>query len=80
MKNKLIYSGIIAVIFIAAMIIYKDSLTLEALILVFVGAGGSIVAVWQWLNAKEDVKALKTMNRIATARNERLLEELKELR
>lgn len=69
MKNKLIFSGLIAVIFIIAMIVYKDTLTLEALILIFIGAGGTITAVWKWLNAKEENAILKVMHKAEFRKN-----------
>lgn len=55
MKNKLIYSGIIAVVFLTALFIYKDEITLIEMISTFIGASGIIVGVWNWLS-KEDVK------------------------
>ena len=62
MKNKLIFSGIIAALFLTAMIIYKDTLTLEGIILIFVGASGTITAIWKWINAKESVSNLRQEN------------------
>src|SRR5690606_6644982 len=62
MKNKLIFSTIIALIFIIAMIIYRDTLTLEGIILLFVGASGTITAIWKWINAKENVSNLRQEN------------------
>src|SRR5690606_6503217 len=62
MKNKLIFSTIIALIFIIAMIIYRNTLTLEGIILIFVGASGTITSVWKWLNAKESVSNLRQEN------------------
>ena len=62
MKNKLIFSTIIALIFIIAMIIYRDTLTLEGIILIFVGASGTITAIWKWINAKEIVSNLRQEN------------------
>jgi hypothetical protein len=62
MKNKLIFSGIIAGLFATAMIVYKESLSLEGLILIFIGASGTITAVWKWLNAKESVSNLRQEN------------------
>ena len=62
MKNKLIFSGIIAALFLTAMIIYRDTLTLEGIILIFVGASGTITAIWKWINAKESLSNLRQEN------------------
>src|SRR5690606_38994131 len=62
MKNKLIFSGIIAALFLTAMIIYRNTLTLEGIILIFVGASGTITAIWKWINAKEIVSNLRQEN------------------
>src|SRR5690606_5947032 len=62
----------IAALFLTAMIIYKDTLTLEALILIFIGAGGTITAVWKWLNSKEEVKILKVMHKAEMQENRKL--------
>src|SRR5690606_2614009 len=65
MKNKLIFSTIIALIFIIAMIIYRDTLTLEGIILIFVGASGTITAIWKWINAKELKKENEFLNQVS---------------
>src|SRR5690606_18622995 len=70
MKNKLIYAGIIAVIFITAMIIYKDTLTLEGIILIVVANIGSIRLLWLWLNKKEEVAILKVMHKAEFKKNQ----------
>jgi hypothetical protein len=77
MKNKLIFLGIIAVIFITAMIIYKDTLTLEGIILIVVANIGSIRLLWLWLNKKEEVfnlkeenKALRVMHKVEFRKNQ----------
>ena len=50
MKNKIIFTIIVAVVFISAMYIYKDTLTLTEIILAFVSASGTIGTVWNWLS------------------------------
>lgn len=59
MKTKLIYTGIIAALFIAAMIIFKEKNTLSEIIAYFVGAGGTLAAVYNWLTKKEAVAQKK---------------------
>lgn len=54
MKTKLIFASIIGVIFIAAMIIFHDTMTLTEIVLAFIGASGTIGWVWNWINAKEE--------------------------
>src|SRR5690606_21458646 len=70
MKNKLIFSGIIAALFLTAMIIYRNTLTLEGIILIFVGASGTITAIWKWINAKEEVAILKVMHKSEFRKNQ----------
>lgn len=55
MKNKTIYVGIIAVVFIAALIITRDKMDIGELIGAFTGASGILVAIWNWI-AKEEIK------------------------
>lgn len=52
--KKQTFAIIIAVIFIAAMFIYKDSMTLSEVILAFVGMGSTIGFVWKWISEKEE--------------------------
>ena len=73
MKTKLIFTAIIAAIFIAAMLIFNKTMTLGEIILAFVGASGTIGWVWNWINAKdekaekkelkEENEALRELNR-----------------
>ena len=57
MKTKQFYILVIAVIFIAAMIIYHNQMTIIELVLAFVSSGGTIGWIYQWLitdNQKEE--------------------------
>lgn len=54
MKYKLIYSAIIAAIFIAAMIIYKDEMSLVEIVLAFASMASTIVAVYKWISTNEE--------------------------
>lgn len=66
MKNKLIFIGIMAALFIACAIIFKGEVSLPELISYFVGASGAISAVASWIEKKdaiaekeEEIQALK---------------------
>jgi hypothetical protein len=65
MKNKLIYAGIIAVLFIAAMAFFNKTTTLGEIILAFVGAGSTIGYVWKWITVsevkKEEIKKRESL-------------------
>lgn len=52
MKTKTTFIIIIAAVFIAAMIIYREK-PLPELIAYFVGAAGTISAVWSWYKKDE---------------------------
>lgn len=52
MKTKTTFTIIIAAVFIAAMIIYREK-PLPELIAYFVGAAGTISAVWNWYRKNE---------------------------
>lgn len=54
--QKLIFAGIIALLFGLAMWIYKDTISLLEVISAFVGAGGVIKIIWNWLNTTEKLK------------------------
>ena len=53
MSKKLIFTIIIAVIFIVAIIVYNDKMTFNELVLAFVGAGGYIGWCWKWFSEAE---------------------------
>lgn len=53
MNTKTTFTIIIAAVFIAAMIIYREK-PLPELIAYFVGAAGTISAIWNWYR-KEDL-------------------------
>ena len=55
MTKKIIFTIIIAVVLIAAMIIYKDTMTPLEVILSLLGSSSTVVAVWNWFS-KEEVK------------------------
>ena len=55
--GKLIYAGIIAIIFIVAMIVFKDKMTFTEIVLAFTTNVVAIISVWKWLNAKEEKAA-----------------------
>lgn len=56
MKTKLIYTAIIAVLFIVTMIVYKEQMTFLEIVLAFTSSGSTIGWVWKWLNEKEEIK------------------------
>jgi hypothetical protein len=62
MKTKLIYAGGIALIFLTAMFIYRDTLTLEGVLLIIGANITSIKLLWLWLNKKEETNNLKQEN------------------
>lgn len=55
MTKKIIFTIIIAVVLIAAMIIYKDTMTPLEVILSLLGSSSTVIAVWNWFS-KEEVK------------------------
>lgn len=67
MNTKMVFSVIIAVIFIAAMIVYRETMTFLGIAGAFIGMGGSIRIVWDWFNTKQlekENKALRNTNAI----------------
>ena len=63
--KKQTFAIIIAVIFIAAMFIYKDSMTLSEVILAFVGTGSTIGFVWKWISEKEETMSFNIDGKIS---------------
>ena len=55
MNKKYIFIGIIAIVFIVAMYLYRDTVSLKEMIAYLIGAASSIVSVWNWLD-KKDIK------------------------
>lgn len=55
MTKKIIFTIIIVVVLIAAMIIYKDTMTPLEVILSLLGSSSTVIAVWNWFS-KEEVK------------------------
>ena len=74
--KKQTFAIIIAVIFIAAMFIYKDSMTLSEVILAFVGMGSTIGFVWKWLTVEEVKKEEIQKRENLVAENRKLRNDL----
>ena len=74
--KKQTFAIIIAVIFIAAMFIYKDSMTLSEVILAFVGMGSTIGFVWKWLTVEEVKKEEIKKRENLVAENRKLRNDL----
>ena len=74
--KKQTFAIIIAVIFIAAMFIYKDSMTLSEVILAFVGTGSTIGFVWKWLTVEEVKKEEIKKRENLVAENRKLRNDL----
>ena len=74
--KKQTFAIIIAVIFIAAMFIYKDSMTLLEVMLAFVGMGSTIGFVWKWLTVEEVKKEKKQKRENLVAENRKLRNDL----
>lgn len=55
MKAKNIFTLIIAVIFIIAMFLFNNTMSLVEIIAAFVGSGTTIGWLWEWFS-KEEVK------------------------
>jgi len=51
--TKMTFAIIIAAILIAAMYFYRDTMELPELFSYFIGAGGSITAIYAWLTKNE---------------------------
>lgn len=77
MKQKLIFSAIIAAIFIAAMIIYKDSLTFTEMAACFVGSASTILAIWKWISQVETDKQNVVLKRVLENETGETFEEMK---
>lgn len=73
MKTKIIYTAIVTAIFIAAMIIFREKNTLPEIIAYFVGAGGTLAAVYNWLVKNEAQKELRLVRRINRNLQERVI-------
>jgi hypothetical protein len=79
MKTKILYAGIIAALFIAAMIVFNKTMTLGEIILAFIGAGSTIGWVWKWINEKEilaQLKAEQTINESLEYENRQIKKKL----
>lgn len=78
MKTKQIFAIIIAVIFIIAMILFHDTMSLVEIIAAFLGSSTTIGWIWQWFRAEEKetkVRSLEYENWKAHTRIENLREQ-----
>lgn len=51
--KKILFTGIIAILILAAFYFWSDTMTLSEMIITIVGAAGYIGYVWEWFNRKE---------------------------
>lgn len=82
MNSKTTFTIIIAAVFIAAMIIYREK-PLPELMAYFVGAAGTISAVWNWYRKTEILEKhdeLEDENIRARIELNRLRKEVKDLK
>ena len=59
MKTKITFISIIAVIVIAVLYFYHDTMSLSEIVSALVGASASIVAVYQWLVKRDKEEVIK---------------------
>lgn len=59
MNTKIIFISIIAIIVIAILYFYHDTMTLSEIVSALVGASASIVAVYQWLVKRDKDEVIK---------------------
>ncbi len=53
MKTKIIFTTLIAGVFITALILYHDTMSLAEIFMAFISVSSTISAVWQWFRAEE---------------------------
>lgn len=63
MSKKLIFSAIIAIVFISAMIIYRNTMTFVDIVLAFIGASGTIGTIWSWISMNEITQQNKVLEK-----------------
>ena len=61
--QKIIYASAIAVIFIIAMIVYKDTMTFTEISLAFIAQSATIGWVWKWITSVEEKKKRKDVEK-----------------
>lgn len=78
MKSKQFYILVIAIIFIATMIIYHDQMTFAEITLAFISSGSTIGWIYQWLitdNEREEKLLWRKSYHNALNENIKMLEE-----